>query len=300
MTKLVPWNKNPLEIGDVPVAIISLSDAKARRATLIERGFTPELVNGFWSACDMRGLADSELQPYSQYHDIKKLYGRPPVSAELGCFFSHSAIIKWLSEQDTISQIIVFEDDVVPEAFSNFEKLTGLVNALAEVADSGKSFICHLGPRPAQWELAFTRKISKNSANVPGLDLFDFVDKKARLWRAHAYIMSKGAADRYTQIVNQTGFLADDWHFIADQTMSRLIIANPPLFTQDEEVESTIDPENKRILIMNSANASRKKFGLLDGLKFFRIFRKCKIFFKRFIKYLLVSFYRALPGRSIY
>lgn len=299
MAKLVPWSKTPLETGDVPVAIISLADAKGRRATLLERGFMPELVNGFWPACDMRGLLDPELQSYRQYHDIIKLYGRAPVPAEIGCFFSHSAIVQWLSEQDKVSQVIVFEDDVVSASFSNFSKLVNLANSLSKLARSGQPFICHLGPRPEQWKSAFTRRISRGYSKVPGVDLFYFADRKARLWRAHAYIISKGAADRYTKLINRTGFLADDWHFIAGQTMSKMIFTNPPLFIQDGNVESTIDPYNKRVLI-NGEHFSRMRTGVLEGLTLVRIFRKGVIVFKRLGKYSLAKFYRALPGKDIF
>lgn len=299
MGKLVSWNKEHLRIGDIPVAIISLTDAKNRREKLVERGFAPELVNGFWPACDMRGLPDSALKPYRQYSDIKRLYGRPPVSAELGCFFSHSSIVEWLSEQTTVSHVVVFEDDVVPVTTSSFEKLSQLATSISQFASSDEPCIFHLGPRTEQWASALTRRISKDDFQVPGIELFDFVDRKVGLWRAHAYIINKAAAISYKSIVRETGFLADDWHTIADKTMSRIIVVTPPLFTQDEDVSSTIDPGNKRTL-MNGEVASLIKSGARDGLRTGHAFQRGWRLCKRLGKILLVKLYRALPSKNLY
>lgn len=288
MANLVPWNKCSLEVDDIPVAIISLEVAQSRRSTLIDRGFLSDLVNGFWPACDMRGLPDSELQSYKEYSDVKRIYGRPPVPAEIGCLFSHSAIIKWLSEQSTVSSIIVFEDDVIPAELNVFEKLTELAEDLSGAARAGKPFICHLGPRPEQWKLAYTRNVHKDFSHTCGLDLHDFVDVKARLWRAHAYIISKAAADRYTEVFKKTGFLADDWKFIMEQTRSKLIFVNPPLFIQDEEVESTIDPEKARDAYDSSKalSSNRRRNGLTGTLRVI----------KRGAKSVCVQIFRSLPS----
>lgn len=300
MGKLVPWSKSPLEIGDVPVAIISLADAEGRRKTLIDRGFSPELVNGFWPACDMRGVPDSDLRSYSQYNDIKQRYARPPVSAELGCLLSHRAIVKWLSEQDVVSQVIVFEDDVLPATYSSFENLCDLSDSLSKYANAGNPFICHLGPRPEQWKSAIARKVTTTSCSgFSGVDLFELVDKKAGLWRAHAYIISKDAADRYTKYINGAGFLADDWQFIVNKTMSKMILVSPSLFTQDEDVESTIDPENTRVLL-NAEIASTKNMTVPDWLSVRSVFQRGVRLVKRYVKALVVKFYRALPARNLY
>nr|WP_290701609.1 glycosyltransferase family 25 protein [Halomonas sp. UBA3074] len=298
MANLVPWNKCSLEVGDIPVAIISLEDAQRRRSTLIERGFPSDLVNGFWPACDMRDLPGTELQSYKEYHDIKRIYGRPPVSAELGCLFSHSAIIKWLAKQDVISSVIIFEDDVVPEELNGFEKLIKLAEGLSDFAKLGKPFICHLGPRPEQWKFAFTRRIHKELSFNYEQDLFNFVDAEAKLWRAHAYIISKGAAEEYVKVAERTGFLADDWQFIVKQTKSKLIFVNPPLFTQDEQVESTIDPGKEREVtdIRQVSNDSR----LLRSVPFEKNVIKTLRVIKLSLKALVFSCFRALPGKKFY
>lgn len=299
MINLVPWNKRPLENGDVPVAIISLPDAIHRRNTLIERGLTPSLVNGFWPACDMRSLPDSELQCYRQYLDIVNLYGRAAISAELGCFFSHSAIIKWLAEQKNVSQVVVFEDDIVPGFSSHLDTLRNLAEAFSEYAGSSEAFICHLGPKSGQWRSAFTRRISKRGYNIPNLDLFDLVDKKTGLWRAHAYVINKEAARRYTKLAEKSGFLADDWRFIIDQTMSRMILTHPPLFSQDEDIDSTIDPENMRETAAEETDI-RKGFGCIYLLKVKIAIQKGCRAFKFGVRACLVKIFRSLPRKKLY
>jgi len=299
MGKLVPWSKSPLEIGDVPVAIISLADAEGRRKTLIDRGFSPELVNGFWPACDMRGTPDSDLQSHSQYHDIKELYGRPPISAELGCFFSHSAIVEWLSVQESVSQVVVFEDDVVPEMARSLDSLIEVAGALSVPEESGMPLICHLGPRAEQCRAALARRVSVSGHEGLGIEILDLIDKKARLWRAHAYIINKAAAKKYTELAKGSGFLADDWRFIADQTQSKLVFLNPPFFSQDEEVESTIDPSNKR-LGWNSPIRSNLSLNFDALLKSKYIYRKILSKLARIFRLSFAIIFRALPRKKIY
>lgn len=291
MAALVPWNKVPAAKGDVPVAVISLPDATGRRAALVQRGIPADFVNGFWPARDMRDVADPELHSYREYHDIKERYGRAPVSAELGCFFSHSAVIRWLAEQDKFSQAVVFEDDVVPESSRCLDALRDLAGALAGPADSGAPFICHLGPRPGDWRGAFTRRISIAGSTVPGVNLVDFVDKTAGLWRAHAYIISREAAQRYVEATRRSAFLADDWRFITDQTMSRMILVTPRLFAQDEEADSTIDPERERAL-----RNSEKDFGKSVE----HAAQNGGSVLERYCRSILVRFCRALPGKRLY
>ncbi|PHR99334.1 MAG: hypothetical protein COA68_08915 [Oceanobacter sp.] len=300
MGKLVPWNKSPLEVDDIPVAIISLGDAGERRQTLIDRGFLPELVNNFWPACDMRGLADSELQNYDQYNDIQEIYNRPPVPAELGCFFSHSEIIRWLSEQDMVSQVVIFEDDVIPATRKSLEVLSELTDFFGVYAKDGNPYICHLGPRLDQWRSAFTRRvINGNDCAIHGNDLFELVDRKTKLWRAHAYIISKEAANRYVELANKTGFLADDWRFISDGSRSKVVTVIPPLFTQDEDVVSTIDPGNKRLLMDQlKLSTDDKSFG--NGRSQWMIFGRLFVILKKIFKRSLVIFYRNLYGRKLF
>lgn len=298
MPALVPWNKLPLERGDVPMAIISLPDATRRRAALIERGMPADFVHAFWPARDMRDVPDAELQSCSQYRDIKTRYARRPVSAELGCMFSHGAIIKWLSEQDEASLAVLFEDDVVPASLRSLEALKNLAEALLEPARSGAPFICHLGPRAEQWSSAFTRRVATSGSMIPGLGLMELVDRKAGLWRAHAYIISRGAAERYVDLMRRSGFLADDWRFITDQTRSRMLFVNPPLFTQDDAAGSTIDPGNTRVTLNSERDAGNDGGSrpLAESRHTFQIVGEA---FKRFGRALLVRFCRVLPGRRL-
>lgn len=300
MGKLVPCNKTPLEVDDVPVAIISLSDAVKRRETLIDRGFSPELVNNFWPACDMRGLADSELQRYGQYKDIQNIYSRPPLPAELGCFLSHSEIVRWLSEQDIVSQVVVFEDDAIPETSRSLDLLSALTDFWEPFAKDGNPFICHLGPRPDQLRSAFIRKIAKRKAfGVREIDLFELVDSKTKLWRAHAYIISKEAAKHYVELVNKTGFLADDWHFIASGSKSKMFIVTPRLFAQDEDAVSTIDPGNKRFLAdqLKLSAADESLFNERRGLVFVR---RVVMILKKIIRRSLAIVFRNFYGKKLF
>ncbi len=298
MAQLVPWSKSPLVKGDIPVAIISLEDAKARRSALIDRGFPPELVDGFWPACDMRNLSETELQAYSQYHDIEKIYGRLPISAELGCLFSHSEIIKWLSRQDAVSQVIIFEDDVIPNGCNSFQQLCSLAASISDTKKPGQPVICHLGPKPEQWKSSFVRRISRKCKTFTGLKLFDLIDKRSGLWRAHAYVINKPSAVRYGELADKTGFLADDWRFISEATKSRIVLVDPPLFIQDEEVASTIDPKSTRGLINSVVGSSKKEYHLgakSFSLFFFRISRLVK----RILKVFLARMLRALPPKQL-
>lgn len=300
MIKLVPWNKIPLEHDDVPVAIISLADGGERRQNLINRGFTPALVNDFWPACDMRNLSDSKLRSHKQCSDIELIYGRPPLPAELGCFFSHGAIMKWLANQDEVSQAIVFEDDVIIPEDDSLETLSRISGYFLQFAKLGHPFICHLGPRPEQWSSAFVRRVTRSGYfESSRIGLYELKDKKTRLWRAHAYIISKAAAKSYTELASQTGFLADDWRYISDNTRSKMVLASPPLFTQDEEVKSSIDPDNKRFL---TNRAIENKLSLSPSLRttILRYSKKLPIFIKNTVKKLMLKGYRCLPVKSLY
>nr|WP_295710033.1 glycosyltransferase family 25 protein [uncultured Halomonas sp.] len=298
MAKLVPWGKLYFEDDDIPVAIISLEEAQSRRSTLIERGFPTDLVNGFWPACDMRGLPDSALHSYKEYFDIKRIYGRPPVSAELGCLFSHTAIIKWLAEQDVVSSVIIFEDDVVLDESNGFEGLTQLAEGLSGFAKSGKPYICHLGLKKEQWKFALTRKILTEFSLRHEQDLFNLVDSKSKIWRAHAYIISKRAAKQYLEMVDKTGFLADDWKFIISQTSAKFIFVTPPMFTQDEEVVSTIDPNKERELV-NSQQAHNGN-NVSKSTDFRKNVNNALKAIKRSLKTFAFRCFRTLPGKKLY
>jgi hypothetical protein len=208
-------------------------------------------------------------------------------------------VIRWLSEQDRFSQVVVFEDDVLPESCRYLEALRDLAEVLAEPANLGAPFICHLGPRPEQLRTAFARRISTAGSNVSGVKLMDLVDKKARLWRAHAYIISREAAQRYVDLVGRSAFLADDWRFITDETMSRMVVVTPCLFAQDEEVDSTMDPERKRVL-GDSERGSAKSVGVMGSLDSQHVPQSRRRVLERYWRAILVRFCRALPGKSLY
>lgn len=293
-SKFVAWNGSHSQHGDVPLVFISLEDAVDRRNALIRRGFPPGLVASYWPAFDMRHSTQEQLQSQPEAKDMTGRYGRRPLGSEVGCFISHREVIRWFAKQSKYSQIVVFEDDAIPAFDDSFDLLANLSDSLKPHADSGKSFICHLGPRPEQWETALVRRITKKSISVRGLEVLELVGKRTIIWRAHSYIISKAAADKYVSLTSKSAFLADDWRLIMDSTKSKMFLAHPRLFVQDEIIKSSIDPDNARTSLIaeaRSTNASKKvSQGNIHMIKALMPGR-----FKRSIRVAVASCYKRLP-----
>ncbi|MBA6414061.1 glycosyltransferase family 25 protein [Parahaliea sp. F7430] len=292
MVNLVPWTKSNLKVDDVPVAIVSLDDASNRRSTLIKRGFDSELVEYYWPACDMRNISACDLRTRKEYFDFKNTYKRPPIPAELGCFFSHSQIIKWFTKQNSPSQLIIFEDDVIPSNPRAFKQLADLASCLSEAAYSGHTYILHLGVRPEQLKLPLLRRISKKTINVPGLQLFDLADKTSEIWRSHAYIISKSAAIKYQDVTHDTVILADDWRFIMNTTKCKLLIAQPALFTQ-------IDPSLARQSESNFTFYS-DKYSIEKSAIFNSIANTAALITRQLCRRVLALVYSVLPYKRLF
>lgn len=297
MSRLVPWNKLPKESGDVPVALISLDGATSRREELVKRGFSREWVQGYWPATDLRFTSQEDLNRNATYKTITSTYGRDILPGELGCLFSHRAVIDWFSENSEASLLVVFEDDAIPTSLDFSIKLSALVAVFEEKAKSGEAFVCHLGPPERQWKRSFSRKISSRALSAMDIALYRHFDKERQIWLAHAYVISKEAAIRYSQSSVKHGFMADDWRRIIDQSGMAFFSVFPGIFSQADTSPSSIDPSGIRVIPgsrdpLYSLSKLKKSFrsGSLDG--------NLGQLAWRMIRILLVVFLRRVPLKN--
>jgi hypothetical protein len=80
-----------------------------------------------------------------------------------------------------------------------------------------------------------------------GPQLFEHVDPDRTLWRAHAYLISRGAAERSRVRESRIATLADDWGArLRLKLIDALFYTRPVLLAQDEDMRSTIDLHEER------------------------------------------------------
>jgi len=300
MNGLVPWNMIPKGTDAIPIAIISLNDAADRRESLIESGFPPEWVRGYWPATDMRNTPQEEVMQNDAYIKMKKTYGRDILPGEMGCLFSHRSVINWFAEHSEASLLVIFEDDVIPMNSNSYNKLAALTSFLDIKAKSGSAFMCHLGPRRSQWEKSFSRKIYSSELRSNDLGLYYHFKENCNMWLAHAYIISKEAAIRYSRSSICPDFLADDWNRITRQSDISFLSVVPGLFTQTDIASSSIDPGGLRAGSSSNSN-SAELLSLFDKLereiKSAPILKsKCRIVWKR-IRLFFVVCIRNIPKK---
>lgn len=245
-------------IDGVPVLLISLEDQEVRRKKLVRRGLPKRWVQNTFPAVDLRGATEAQKAEVANLSALHRFYRRPLRASEVGCALSHREAARWLVGS-RYSMALVLEDDVIPQSSQWLTQLSALSKALLHHASSGASFVFHLGVRCDQTDGAIVRQVVWSSKVVPEIipKVFLHSDPGRNLWRAHAYLISRAAAERSTMKEQKILTLADDWGRRRNLGLfDELFFTEKAILGQDEEIESTIDPERARsILVMPSSKA---------------------------------------------
>lgn len=224
----------------LPIALISLHDQEHRRALLEMRGVPSDLIRNYFPAIDGRAEAFSTHRNQKLLDKLGKRYGRTIQNSELACAQSHQLAALWLA-RSRFDMMLVLEDDVIPSSADAFEKVM-LVALSLRLHARKRAWICHLGPKPNQVNKIWSRKVvfaSEESVTNPELHLH--CDPEKGLWRAHAYLVSRIAAERVLSQEGDVNSLADDFCLLKNLgLLDEIFYCNPRVFRQDEEIESTI------------------------------------------------------------
>ena len=102
-------------------------------------------------------------------------------------------------------------------------------------------FVCHLGTRPDQLEQSLRRPLSLSAPLQEARRIWCHIDPRPTVWRAHAYLLSRGAARRIAAREPLMRSVADDWIRRRDLGLiKRLYLIDPRIFGQDETLTSTL------------------------------------------------------------
>lgn len=247
MSEQLPLFKPPFLTEEVPVLLISLSDQQERRETMLSRGVPREWIISTFPAVDKRGAEVEELRQATLAPEFSVRYCRPPVAGEIGCAMSHRQAALWLAASE-YDLALVLEDDVVPRGSGWETQCIEIARALLPYARRNAAFVCLLGARPDQTNAALHRPVLWNGQGPDSPQLFEHVDPDRTLWRTHAYLISRGAAERSRAHEVRLLTLADDWGARLRLGMiDELFYTRPTLFTQDEKTTSNIAPRQDRL-----------------------------------------------------
>jgi hypothetical protein len=224
----------------LPVAVISLPDQVERRRLLIERGVPGVWVDPYWSATDLRAATSDQLAPFVDVQAYPQFSFEPLRAAVVGCATSHRLLAHWLAASG-FPLLLVLEDDVLPSTADPSNAVLEMANHLWPAAVRGDSFVCHLGTRPEQLDQSLRRPLKHSAFTRNQRRLWWHIDPRPTIWRAHAYLLSRGAALR--TVMNEPRMLsvADDW--IRRRNLGlidRLYLVDPCIFRQDETLTSTL------------------------------------------------------------
>jgi len=213
----------PLKFKNLEIAIISLARTPERRQRV---KFYP---NSWVNAYDGKNLCTQYLQDELIKYTNNKFYVpyNHPITekwrAKMGCFLSHRKALSQFTQP-----LLILEDDFFP---------------LGD--DDLRSYVLH--DIPKDWDILLLGGFTKNKKNKAFFvkDGWNKLDTKKQIFYCtHSYIvrdpqkileMMKGTTPRaYDSYLN--------FH-IYNKTNTYYLY--PPLFTQDQKFESTIDSENK-------------------------------------------------------
>lgn len=228
----------------LPVALISLPDSTERRETLRSRGIPAAWVKHYWTATNLREAALEHLRTVADLDEISARIGRIPRAGEVGCAAAHRSVARWLANS-RFDMVLILEDDAIPARPQFEEDVAALAGLLADHARGGAAFVCHLGPPAAQVVHAIKRRIALPSRKFLRDDLAIWLhaDPVRPLWRAHAYLLSKGAAKRQQDLEPHIITLADDW-FARRRVglVDEIFFTQPTIIAQDEASTTTLGP----------------------------------------------------------
>jgi hypothetical protein len=228
--------------GRVPVLLVSLADAADRRAVLLQRGVPTDWVEAWFPAADMRGADRARMEAEADLAEMEAGAGRPIRAGEIGCSMSHRNLGRWLAASGH-DMALVLEDDILPQGADWLARVAALAQALSGHAARGTSFICLLGARPGQTRHAISRPVAWTGGvppvDVPGLRLH--WDDIAKVWRSHAYLISRAAVRRSSAAEAKILTLTDDWVERRRRGwLDEILFTDPVLIAQDEDAPSSI------------------------------------------------------------
>jgi len=244
------------EDAPVAVAILSLDDCLERRSNLISRGLPIDWVENYWPAADLRRYSTANIVPFFNAKAAWDQYHRNWRSSEVGCAFSHrSAMLSFLSTSAQL--LLVLEDDVIPTTEVILPALNRLIRPLLQARP--QPLLCHLGPKPEHIGPSDLRPL-QTTETVGKVPLKVHQNRNRPLWRAHAYLISRKSARRSLALeTNGLYLLADDWQSRRMAgVLGLILVADPPLFLQDNQCPSTqkeeipaVFPHEKRPRLIN-------------------------------------------------
>lgn len=250
--RILPWFQASSYVGHdvLPVAVISLPDQSERRRLLTERGVPAGWLHPYWSASDLRTATAQELAAFVDLDAYPTFSGEPLRAAVVGCATSHRHLAQWLSAT-SFPLLLVLEDDVVPNITDPGAAVLEVARQLWPAAVRGDSFVCHLGTKPEQLDQSLRRPLKRPANCQAEPCLWWHIDPRPTIWRAHAYLISRGAAQQTVELEPRMRSVADDWILRRDLGLiDRLYLIQPRIFCQDESLPSTlgIPPERLRHL----------------------------------------------------
>lgn len=269
-TAIAPWSQIDAEPG-LGVAVISLRDEVGRRHLLKERGVPESWVDEFWVAEDLRRTPASNLGAYCDVGAIEARIRRAVSAAEVGCAVSHLAVSRWLA-RSRHDLMLVLEDDVIPLVPSFLDQVSAIGRMLAPRARAGAAFICHLGIPSLQLSGVVARRVfSRSGAGNDMTTLMLLSDPASDVWRTHAYLVSRGAAERTERLERVARTLADDWGERRRLGLiDEIFYAHPALIGQDEAARSTIGSARESAILKGGLGSTDLR--KMKGRRLFDVF----------------------------
>lgn len=179
---------------NLPVYVISLFDARDKRAALFNRLQSIGIHD--WEVIDaIRGssLSPNQREQLCNEQAVMRSAGRAISAGELGCALSHLACYqKLLSSSDEWA--LILEDDAEPGL--NFKSVVDslLVSCCLLSVD-----VVNLGPI-RKFTKSFNHKMHGHELVYP-----------VRVWHTHAYLINRRAAHSIMSINMPVAYMADDW-----------------------------------------------------------------------------------------
>jgi len=257
---LIPAKKCAPISPNLPVALISLPEDSDRRLVLRSRGVPESWLANFWPGVDLRCSQPEDLSQIADSERITAQIGRRVRPGELGCAAAHRSVATWLAKSEH-QMALVLEDDIDFDKARFLDAVKSISDALIGHASSGSAFICHLGPPKKQITNLIKRRVvsQKHDSLSEKFGIFLHTDPINKIWRTHAYIISRSAAERQLALEPRIMTLADDWVARRDLGLiDEIFFITPALVKQDEETPSTIG--ERPSAPPESANLSRSSF----------------------------------------
>lgn len=231
-----------IPLGDrsaLPVAIISIISAFERREVLLENKIPADWVKKFFPAIDFRGMELDDVHAQTDKDYFFRRYGGLLSPAQVGCARSHYEVARWL-EESRHDMILVLEDDVIPLGGDFLNRVWEVADQFRPKAKEGVNFIVHLGVSD-RWHQKVTHRKLVLPKHLQSR-YFLYTDISAGLWYAHAYILSRAAAESILCKERKLKSNVDDWLFRRQLgIIDYIFYCQPCIFGQNQSLASTLE-----------------------------------------------------------